>query len=346
MSFLRLTRRRTIALVSAILVPGSVFAASKAELGPFRQAAKIKTVPVKQKTISQTISASGEISAGIEVNLKFQTSGQLSWVGVKEGDKVKKWQAIASLDRQELEKRLKKDLNTYVRERTEFEDVWDDYPDPGLTDAISRLKERAQIDLDQTVLDVESRDLALKYATIISPIDGVVTAIDVPVAGVNITPATAVFTVADPNSLVFEVQVDETDIRFIQEGQEVIIFLDSLPDQELQGKVAQISFTSETASGGGTVFPVKVSLPETEAIAYRIGMNGDANFLVSTRENVLTIPVEALQPDNHVWLKRAGDYQKVEVEVGVENDTDLEILSGLSEGDEVVSEGFEDLPDD
>lgn len=343
MSLLKLTRRRIIVLITTLLIPGSVYAASQAGVGPFRQVSKIQTAPVNRATISQTISASGEIAAETKIDLKFQTSGRLAWVGVKEGDQVKKWQAIAALDKRELENRLKKDLNTYVRERTEFDDTRDEHPDPGLTDAIQRLKQRAQLDLDQTVLDIEIRDLALKFATLVSPIQGLVTSIDIPVAGVNITPATAVFTIADPNSLVFKIQVDETDIRFVKEGQEVVIRLDALPDQELKGRIVQIAFTSETASGGGTVFPVKVSLPPLDGFTYRIGMNGDTELLISAKENILTIPIEALLPDNQVWVKRAEGYDKVRIQTGIENDTKIEITEGLTENDEVVIEGFEDL---
>jgi RND family efflux transporter MFP subunit len=340
-----LSRRRLAALITAALIPGSVLAASRADVGPFRKTAKIKTAKIIRSSISQTVSSSGEIVADTEVKVKFQTSGRLAWVGVKEGDRVKKWQAIAALDRRLLEKRLKKDLNAFVREYTEFNDTQFDNKDVPLSETIARIKERAQIDLNQSIIDVEIRDIAIKYATIYSPIDGVVTKIDTPVAGVNITPATAVFTVADPTSLIFKAGVDETEIRLINEGQEVAVSLDALPDEQLQGRVRQVSFTSETASGGGTVFPVKVSLPELADFTYRIGMNGDAEFQIKPKENILVAPTEALLPDDKVWVKRGeGTFEKVSVETGIENDEQIEITNGLKEGDEVVVSGFKELP--
>jgi HlyD family secretion protein len=343
LKFFRTSRKRILALISAVVIPGSVYAASQTQIGPFKKTIKVETAKVKQGDISQTISASGEIIADTQVELKFQTSGQLAWVGVKEGDQVKKWQAIASLDKRELEKRFKKELNLYLRERTEFDDTQDTYKDTPLSDAIKRLKERAQIDLDQTVLDVEIRDITLKFATLFSPIDGIVISIDTPMAGVNITPATAVFTVADPNSLIFEAEVDETDIRFIKEGQKVQLMLDAFPDKELTGQVTQISFTSRTSRGGGTVFPIKISLPKKDSLTYRLGMNGDADFVVQTSKNALVVPVEALLPDNQVWVKRGEAFEKINVETKIESDAEVEVVNNLSEEDEVVISGFDYL---
>lgn len=343
MTLLHLTRKRIIALITALIIPGTVLAASKAQVGPLKRHLQVNTAQVKRGSISQTVSASGEITAATQVDLKFQTSGQLAWVGVKEGDRVKKWQALASLDKNELEKRLQKDLSTYLEERTEFDDTQDQYPGAPLTDLIKRLKERAQIDLDQTVLDVEIRDIALKYSVLVSPIAGIVTHLDVPVAGVNITPAAAVFTVADPESLIFAAQVDETDIHAIKEGQGVQLTLDAFPDQKFSSQVSQISFTSQNSRGGGTVFLVKIPLPELEGVQFRIGMNGDAEFLVRSAEDVLTMPIEALLSDNQVWVKRGESFGKTEVKTGIETGAEIEILEGLSQGDEVVTSGFENL---
>jgi RND family efflux transporter MFP subunit len=343
MSWLRITRKRILALISAIVIPGSVYAASQTQVGPFKKTLQVTTAKVKQADISQTVSASGEISAETQVELKFQTSGQLAWVGVKEGDQVKKWQAIAALDRRELEKRLKKELDLYLRERTEFDDTQDTYKNTPLSDAIKHIKERAQIDLNQTILDVEIRDLALKFATLVTPIDGVVTSIDTPVAGINITPATAVFTVADPDSLIFETEVDETDISLIKEDQKVQLTLDAFPDEKLSGQVTQISFTSRTSRGGGTVFPVKISLPQKDGLQYRLGMNGDADFIIRSSTDVLVIPIEALLPDNQVWVKRGETFAKISVETKIESEAEIEVVNNLSSGDEVVVSGFDDL---
>ncbi|HUS59910.1 MAG TPA: biotin/lipoyl-binding protein [Nevskiaceae bacterium] len=77
---------------------------------------KYETAKIKKEEIIQTVSASGGVEAENQVTLKFQTSGKLAWVGVKKGDKVKKWQAIASLDKYDLQRKLIKALRDYSKE--------------------------------------------------------------------------------------------------------------------------------------------------------------------------------------------------------------------------------------
>lgn len=300
-----------------------------------------KTITVKKKDIVQTISASGKIKADEEVTLKFQTSGRLAWVGVKEGDKVKKWQAIASLDKRELEKNLKKELLDYMNERWDFEQTTlDDYRDQALTETIRRVKEKAQFDLDKTVLDVEIADIALKYATLVTPIEGIVTKIEAPFPGVNITPATAEFVISNPNSLIFSANVDEVDIGKIKPGQEAKIVLDAYPNETIETQVKEISFTATTTTGGGTAFEVKFPLPpNTPDEKFKLGMNGDIEIIVSKKENPLVIPQEAVKEKNGrqiVTILENKKQREVEVEIGLETDTEVEIISGLNENQKVI----------
>lgn len=88
---------------------------------------KVQTVKVIRGDLEKDLTLAGKVDAGSYALLQFQTSGRLSWVGVKEGDEVKKWQAIASLDKQDLEKQLKKIMNDYLTNRWNFEDTQDQY---------------------------------------------------------------------------------------------------------------------------------------------------------------------------------------------------------------------------
>lgn len=306
-----------------------------------------ETTKVKKSDLRQTISASGKVKAETQVTLKFQTSGQLAWVGVKKGDRVKKWQAIASLDKRELEKKLKKELNDYLNERWDFQgdretyhvstDNLDRYT---LTDAIRRILEKAQFDLESTVIDVEIADLAVKLATIVSPIDGLVTEIDTPVAGVNITPATATFTIADPAVMIFEAKIDETDLGYIQEGQKAIITLDTYEDQEFEGTISKIDFAATSTSGGGTAFPAEIRLPNNEGLQFRLGMNGDAEIIIEEKTQALSVPDEAIKEEegqSYVEILKGKKIQKVPVKTGLSTDDRIEIVSGLEEGQEIIT---------
>lgn len=231
----------------------------------------------------EPLNISGEIRAEKSVNLKFQTSGKLAWVDVKEGDYVKKWQAIASLDKKELEKKFQKEMNDYLNERWDFEQTQNDYQtikeNRLVTDEIKRILEKAQFDLNNIVLDAEIADLAVKYATIFSPIDGIVTKIDEPIAGVNITPATAVFTIIDPKSVYFEAKADEEEVTKLQVGTKGIILLDAYPDQKLDSRITFISF-SPMSGETSTTYAVRLSLPENTNLRFRLGMGGEVEIKI------------------------------------------------------------------
>lgn len=309
---------------------------------------KYETAKVKKEDILQTVSASGEIEAESQVTLKFQTSGLLTWVGVKEGDYVKKWQAIASLDKRELEKNIKKELNDYMNERWNFEQdretyriTTDDLSKYTLTNEFRRILEKAQFDLDNTVLDVEIKDLAIKLATITTPIEGIVTQIDEPTPGVNITPATATFTIADSSKMKFVVNVDESDIGQVRIGQKVKLTLDAYPDEEFEGEVGKIAFAAITTKGGGTAFPVDILLPENEKEKFKIGMNGDAEMIIAQEKEVLTVPTETIKEKNgkrYVEVIEGRSIKEVEVETGIESENEIQIIKGLVEGQVVITE--------
>lgn len=306
----------------------------------------LKTTTVKKKDIAQIISASGKIKSDEEATLKFQTSGRLSWVGVKEGDKVKKWQAIASLDKKELEKELKQELLDYMNERWDFEQTsMDDYRDQALTETIRRVEEKAQFDLDRVVLDVEIADIALKYSTLITPIEGIVTEIEAPYAGVNITPATAEFVVSNPDKLIFSANVDEVDIATVKKGQKGILFLDAYLEEEIKTQVEQVEFTSTTTSGGGTAFRVKFQLPpNTAEEKFKLGMNGDVEIFIEEKKDILVVPFETVQEDDqgtYVWLMKENKPVRQPVKTGISNDVYTEIVEGLQEKDKVIISGLE-----
>lgn len=298
-----------------------------------------KTTTVQRSTVSETVSASGKVIAKKQAVLHFISPGKLTWVGISQGDYVKAGQAIASLDKRELEKNLIKALRDYSKERNDFEeDRLVSYKDRVFTDTIKRILEKNQWDLDKAVLDVEIKDLALQYATLITPIAGIVTRIDTPVAGVNIA-ATDLFVVSDPSSIVFEAEVDETDIGRVQQGKAVEVTLDSYPDDVFTGTVSRIDFTATTTSSGGTAFLVDIALPDNSNLRFKPGMNGDAEIILKQKENALTVPTEAIfQEDdkNYVYVLEANKPVKKEVQTGVESISRTEITNGLVENEVII----------
>ncbi len=311
----------------------------------------IETSRASRGVLVKTVTSSGKTKADTSAELKFQTSGRLSWVKVKEGDTVSAYQAIAGLDVREVQKTLDKTLRDYSNERNDFEETWRvtylgvRNPSTALTDTAKRILEKNQWDLEKAVLDVELKHLAVEYATLVTPIAGVVAHIDTPVAGVNITPATAVFEIVDPKSLVFSANIDEGDVGNLILGQTASVALDAFPEASFSGKVTYISYVAETSAGGATVFPVKVAFDEPQAL--RIGLNGDVSIEVLRQEDVLTIPIEAIREEKsekYVYKKEGDAYSKTPVTVGAQNEDSVVIRSGLSDNDTVVTRGFANIP--
>lgn len=304
---------------------------------------KAQTTKVQKGDITQYLTLAGKVDAERFVNLQFQTSGKLAWVGVKEGDSVKKWQAIASLDKAELQKQFQKTMNNYLTNRWNFEDVQDKYKqtkeDRLVTDEIKRILERTQFSLENSVLDVELADLTMKYATLVSPISGIVTSVDQPYPGVNIIPSGANFTVIDPSSIYLRSEIDEEDVTKVKVGQSTLIVLDSFPDQEIESKITSIAFTPIEGQTS-TVYQIKFTLDLSNSdLKYKVGMNGDAKIKLAEVSDVLNVPIEAVFEENNekfVYLKsEKGKIEKRVVKTGIENDTDIEITEGLK-GDETV----------
>jgi RND family efflux transporter MFP subunit len=325
--------------VAVVVIPRRVISYVK---GPIE---KYETAKVKVQDLSQTVSASGEVVAEKQVTLKFQTSGKLAWVGVKEGDQVKKWQAIASLDKEELRQTLKKELNDYMNERWDFDQDREDYlitsddlDSYTLENDIRRILDKAQFDLNNKVIDVEIADLAIRLATLVTPIDGIVVDIEEPVAGVNITPATAEFIIADPSEMKFVANIDETDIGLVRLGQKVTLVLDAY-EEEFEGEITKIAFSAVATSGGGTAFPIEIKLPENLNQKFKVGMNGDAEILVNSKADTLTVPSRAIKEEAgaaFVQVIEGREVRQVEVKTGLENDSKTEITEGLEDGQDVI----------
>lgn len=303
---------------------------------------KVNTYKVKRETLKETLSLSGEIDAEEKVALKFQTSGRLAWVGVKEGDVVKKYQAIASLDQRDLKNRLQKYLNTFSSQRLTFDQTKDDYWNRqyDLSESIRKSAERTlqdnQYDLNNSILDVELQSLTVEYANLWTPIEGIVTHVDIPYPGVNITPAGAEFEVVNPKTIYLSVTAEQSDVVLLKKGMEGEIVFDAYPDKTFTGVIDYISFAPKTGETG-TVYQVKLILDKAgQELPLKLAMTGDVEFVLNEKKNVLSVPLQFVKKDskgNYVTRERQGRKEKIYVKRGEEFDSKVEIKNGVEVGD-------------
>jgi macrolide-specific efflux system membrane fusion protein len=174
-----------------------------------------------------------------------------------------------------------------------------------------------------------------KPTPIIAPIDGTIILRNVE-TGQTFTNTDAVFTMSD--RLTVKAQVDETDIGKIKVGQSVRLTLDAYPDRDIDAKVDQIAFDAQTVNNV-TTYVVEVLPSETPEIM-RSGMTVNVNFEVTKREDVLTVPSEAVKNDGDkstVLLKGpGGEMKSAEIKTGISDGKKTEVTEGLAENDVVL----------
>lgn len=300
---------------------------------------------VTKQNLKEYLSLSGEIDADEKATLRFQTSGRLAWVGVKEGDVVKKYQSVASLDQRDIKNRLNKYLNTFVKNRLTFEQTHDDNWNrqydlsESIRKSAQRTLEESQYDLNNSVLDVELQNLSLEYSNLWSPIDGIVTRVESPFAGVNTTPTQAEIDIVNPKTIYFLATADQTEVINIKEKLKGKISMDSYSDKEIDAKIINIGLTPKTGETS-TVYKVKIALDpnKIDISRFKLGMTGDASFLVKEKNNVLAVPSQFIKDNNgkkYVWTKKTDKRQKTYIKTGGEIDDNTIILFGLEEGETI-----------
>ena len=205
-----------------------------------------------------------------------------------------------------------------------------------------------------------------------SPINGVATSVDIKVGETAISGTTNIagsnlITVADPSSILVEVEVDEADIANIELNQRADIYAVAFPDTALSGVVQTIATSAKrTDRRQGLSFTVKILLDASVDVAIRPGMSCRAEIYTNMKGDTVAVPIEAVvfEDENRdetnlnteqnadslsissgsesksksiVFVMRDGQALKREVELGISNDQLQEIISGVEVGDQVIT---------
>jgi macrolide-specific efflux system membrane fusion protein len=176
-----------------------------------------------------------------------------------------------------------------------------------------------------------------KPIALLAPINGeVIVATTQP--GQTVTTSDAVVVLSD--HLIVRAQVDETDIGKIKLDQKAIISLDAYPDTKIKAAVEHIYYESETVNNV-TIYKVDLN-PEEIPPILRSGMNATVNFIENSKVNALLVPLEAVHKDKEesfVLIRKNGDKepQKRMVKLGITDDKNAEIISGLEAQDKIIT---------
>ena len=326
------------------------------------------TAEVKVGDITNSVTATGTIEPVTSVTVGTQVSGKVAHLYVDYNSVVKKGQVIAELDKTNLMSELasaKANLSSAQSNLSYQQSHFNRYQilfNKGLISANdyeqTRLSyEQAQQQVRTARESVNKAATNLGYATITSPIDGVVLSKSVEegqtVAASFNTPE--LFTIAqDLTNMQVIADIDEADIGEVKEGQRVTFTVDAYPDDVFSGVVKQVRQEATTESNVVT-YQVVISAPNAN-LKLKPGLTASVTIFTKEVKNVLSVPSKALKftpnekmlskgqsihdvpAPNKVWTLEDGVFKAHKVEVGLTNGITTEITSGLKAGQKVVTE--------
>jgi len=215
------------------------------------------------------------------------------------------------------------------------------------TTEINALRTDKQI----TALDIELYQKTLQYqqkriealqgrlasAQLAAPFNGLIVSLDKKV-GDYVQAFETIGTIADPAQLQVEVSVPEADIPSVSQGQPARIVLDGFPDKTLSGKVKEIA-SKASIFQGKNVYRVLLAFDNPAQVPATLRMGADIAFLRQNKSDVLLVPSKAIQADGatlYVMVLRGDKWERTVVQVGVSGGNQAEIVSGLSEGEQIL----------
>mgnify|MGYP005840146999 CR=1 FL=1 len=366
---------------------------------------QVQTEKVAKRTITQKVTATGKINPEFKVVITPEVTGEIVELPVKEGDRVKKGQLLirikgdqyqaqkqrleanlqsaeaslkmrkAELDRISSEYTRAKELHTKnLISDSEYETVKSNY----LTANASY--EAAEANVLQSKAQLREVLETLYKTTIVSPMDGVVTQLNVElgerVLGSGFTQGTNILTVSDLNNIEAVVDVDENDVVLVSIGDTATISVDAFKDKEFKGLVSEIG-NSAKSKGLGTQeevvnFEVKIKIIDS-GNELRPGMSCNADIETETIEKVISVPIQSVttrsdfpkegntaqendednqfvqvkgkekkseKPKEVVFIVQDNKAKMVEVETGLSDDNYIYVIKGLEGGEDVISGSY------
>jgi len=342
---------------------------------------EFETARIERGDIEHRVIATGRIEPLSKVEIRSKVNGIIRTLSVDDGDRVSKGQVIIELDRDILASQVNGARAALEKARARYEQAQIEASTVDLDSAQRKydrtkklfaqgLTSEEQIEDAQTALDMAKQAYAarkaavimanaelsaataalelaeneLQYATIVSPVDGIVLHRDVDVgsavASVTSTMGTLLMTLGDMRELHMVGDVDESDIGLVREGMPVRISVESYPDRKFNGRVKRISPLG-VAKDRIMNFEVEVSIEDAD-VPLRTNMTADAEIIVNKHQYVILVPQNALRFERSQSFVETPDSsqpsgkRRIDVTLGIGGTDFSEVLTGLDEGTEVV----------
>ena len=365
---------------AAVLTAIALIAArgSSKEIDPSRLAT------VERGDVARSVVATGKIQPLAKVQVKSKASGIVKRLDVDYGDRVREGQLLAELDKEQLEAGVREARANLLAAQAALERnlIEAEGPDlPFLKSALERARQlyadgliapsilddadkayqmginkktaarsnaaMSKAEVEKARATLERFEADLRYATIMSPMDGLVLSRDVEVGDavssilILGSQATLIMTLGDVSEVYVLGKVDEADIGKVYLGQEARIVVESFKDKKFEGKVTKISPLG-VEKDNVTIFEVRVSIRNPTG-ELKVNMSANAEVILEEKKNVLLVPESAVlydkdrKPSLEVPDPKADKgRRKVAAKLGISNGVKTEVVEGLKEGDKVV----------
>ena len=362
------TRRRALVTIVIIVIGGYFFFTRNAG----EEEMIIQTTEVQKGTIVASITASGNVVSSNIENITTQTSGTVKHVYISDGDEVISGQKLAEIDLDVQGQQnqasaysayisalnsLNSANSSYRLTQASLTVVYDEVQGHDDDESLEMKEDRtrAEVSNDNAYYSIKTAEVRLSSASlayrtssaiITAPSSGVVKSVTI-AEGMNIGAAETasgaranqrVATIATGGLPIAVFNISEIDVTMIVPGQKATITLDSITNKTFTGNVVSVDRVG-SITNNVTTYPVIIQF-DTSSDQILPNMALTANIIIDSKSDVLIVPSQAVKSQNgqsSVVIIRNGQEMSVTVEIGIFNDTQTEILSGLNEGDIVIT---------
>ncbi len=283
---------------------------------------------VSRGTAVDIVYATGEVEPVEESQLSFNESGRLTDWYHDEGETVKQGMPLAALDDVEEKAEVARLESLVDNDRTEAQRA------QTLWEKRSGSKEnldRANSILAQDEARLKTAHEQLAKRQIVAPYDGIILRRERE-RGETIAAGQMVFVIGKPDRLRLSLDVDEEDIPHVFVGQKALISADAFPRQIFEGRVHDITPRGDTLNKS---YRVRVYM--NDGFTMPLGMTVEANLVAQEHENTQLIPHEAVINDESVFKVENNRSVKTSIKTGISNSSHTEVLTGLKDGDVVIT---------
>ena len=300
----------------------------------------VETALPSRSDINATYAASASISSDADAPVTARVAGEIVELLVEEGDRVEVGQVLARLDGERLRLEMLSASANLDRAKKEYKRNTDLH-ERGLVS--SAMFEGLKYDLASLNATYELKRLNYDYSNIRATISGVVSSREVK-TGENLNPGQVAFRITETKELVAYLQIPQAELAKFAAGHKATVKVASMPDNDFEATIIRISPTIDARNG---TFRATAAIDNGDGYLAP-GMFGRFMISYERHSNALVIPANALLDEDEettVYVVQDNEVVRRAVEVGIEEDGRVEILSGLLDDDQVVVIGHSGLRD-